>query len=54
VKFKEVARKEIIQSCMPHVFKELYPTTRVVIDATEIFVETPELQMSFSTYKNHL
>ena len=50
-------RKEMIQSYMPCVFKELYPTTRVIIDATEIFVETPSLpefqQMAFSTYKNH-
>ena len=24
-------------------FKELYPSTRVIVDATEIFVETPAL-----------
>lgn len=44
----------MIQSYMPRVFKELYPTTRVIIDATEIFVETPALpelqQMTFSSY----
>ena len=42
---------------MPKSFKDLYPTTRVIIDATEIFVETPALpefqQMTFSTYNNH-
>jgi len=42
---------------MPKIFKDLYPSTRVIIDATEIFVETPALpefqQMTFSTYKNH-
>ena len=50
-------KKEIVQAYMPHVFKELYPSTRVIIDATEIFVETPSLlelqQMTFYTYKNH-
>ena len=41
---------------MPKGSKELYPTTRVIIDATEIYVETPALpelqQMTFSSYKN--
>ena len=40
-----------------HAFENLYPTTRVIINATEIFVETPSLpefqQMTFSSYKNH-
>ena len=39
-----------------YVFRELYPMTRVVLDATEIRVEKPSLsdiqQMTFSTYKN--
>ena len=42
---------------MPKGFKELYPTTRVIIDATEIYVEAPALpelqQMTFSSYKNN-
>ena len=42
---------------MPKIFKDLYPTTRVVIDDTEIFVEKPSLpnlkQMTFSNYKNN-
>ena len=42
---------------MPACFKQLYPTTRVIIDATEIFIETPSLpelqQMTYSSYKNH-
>ena len=41
---------------MPKSFKHLYPFTRVIIDATEIFIETPALselqQMTFSSYKN--
>ena len=42
---------------MPNSFKEKYPCTRVIIDATEIFVEHPSLpelhQLTFSNYKNH-
>ena len=42
---------------MPHVFKALYLTTRVIIDATEILVQQPALselqQLTFSNYKNH-
>lgn len=42
---------------MPKAFKELYPSTRVIIDATEIFVEKPSVpelqQVAFSSYKNH-
>ncbi len=37
---------------MPKQFKEQYPTTRVIIDATEIQPHLPELQqMTFSNYK---
>ena len=49
--------KEIIDTYMPQVFKSLYPTTRVIVDATEIYVEKPSLpdiqQMTFSSYKNN-
>ena len=42
---------------MPKCFKEKYPHTRVIIDATEIFVEQPAIpelqQLTFSSYKNH-
>lgn len=42
---------------MPQVFKDRYPTTRVIIDATEVFIQQPSLpelqQLTFSTYKNH-
>ena len=41
---------------MPDVFKARYPNTRVIIDATEIFVEQPALpelqELTFSSYKN--
>ncbi len=50
-------KREIVQAYMPNIFKQLYSMTRVIIDATEIFVETPSLpelqQMTFSSYKNH-
>lgn len=49
--------RDVVKSNMPKIFKDLYPTTRVVIDATEIFVEKPSLpnlqQMTFSNYKNN-
>ena len=60
LKLKELPlwpKRESVLSCMPACFKQLYPTTRVIIDATEIFVETPSLpelqQMTYSSYKNH-
>lgn len=41
---------------MPKCFKDKYPFTRVIIDATEVCVEQPALpelqQLTFSTYKN--
>ena len=49
--------KEYVQSYMPAVFKDQYPSTRVILDATEIYIEQPRLpelqQMTFSNYKNH-
>ena len=60
IKLKEIPmwpKQEPVHSCMPACFKQLYPTTRVIIDATEIFIETPSLperqQMTYSSYKNH-
>jgi hypothetical protein len=42
---------------MPESFKNSYPHTRVIIDCTELFIETPSQPRSqsatFSTYKNH-
>ena len=59
-KLKEIPiwpERDTVLSCMPECFKKLYPTTRVIIDATEIFIETPSLpelqQMTYSSYKNH-
>ena len=59
-KFKDVnlwpSRQEI-NNCMPQSFKISYPTTRCIIDATEIFIQMPSdpqaQQLTFSSYKNH-
>ena len=48
--------KEVVQANMPKSFREKYPRTRVIIDATEIYIDQPRLpdiqQMTFSNYKN--
>lgn len=42
---------------MPKVFKDSYSTTWCIIDATEIFIQTPSnpqaQQITYSSYKNH-
>ncbi len=49
--------KQLVQDTMPDVFKEKYPSTRVIIDCTEIRYEMPgSLLLNgelFSSYKNH-
>ena len=49
--------KEVIEGNMPESFRKMYPNTRVIIDATDIYVEKPSLkdvqQMMFSNYKNN-
>ena len=35
--------KEVVQANMPKAFKEKYPRTRVIIDATEIYIDQPRL-----------
>ena len=43
-------------SNMPQSFKSSYPTTRCIIDATEIYIQMPSdpqaQQLTFSSYKN--
>ena len=59
-KFKDInlwpSRQEI-NECMPQSFRTSYPTTRCIIDATEIFIQMPSdpqaQQLTFSSYKNH-
>ena len=60
LQFKQIPlrpSKAIVTSNMPRVFKNKYPSTRVIIDATEVYVEQPAIpelqQLTFSTYKNH-
>ena len=42
---------------MPNCFREMYPSTRVIIDCTELFVELPSSirpqSVTFSNYKHH-
>ena len=43
----------IIDYHMPCIFLDLYPSTRCIIDATEIFIQNPSAQqLTFSNYKN--
>ena len=48
--------KELVKLNMPKSFKTNYPSTRVILDATEIYIEQPHSrklqQMTFSNYKN--
>ena len=57
LQLKQIPPQEFVQAHMPKVFKQLYPTTRVIIDVTELYIQQsslPELQqLTFSSYKNH-
>ena len=48
--------RKMVNAHMPKCFKDTYPSTRVVLDATEIRIQKPTLsefqQMTFSNYKN--
>ena len=48
---------KVIDKAMPNSFIDTYPTTRVIIDATEIFIEMPSSVRSqsetYSAYKHH-
>ena len=46
----------VVQRHMPSQFRQKYPDTRVIIDCTEIFTETPSLPVQaavYSHYKHH-
>ena len=49
--------REVLQQNMPLVFKQLYPNCRVIIDCSEIFIETPSSfaarSKTYSNYKKH-
>ena len=60
VKFKEVPIWpcwQTVDKYMPASFQALYPTTRYIINATEIFIQMPlnptAQQLTYSSYKNH-
>ena len=45
---------EQVACTLPHAFKEKYPTTYIIIDASELFVETPtDLMLQSSTWSNY-
>ena len=50
--------RQVVSSTMPEDFKEKYPSTRVIIDCTEIQWEMPSSFVLnselFSSYKNHV
>ena len=49
--------RDIINEHFPKNFQKMFPTTRVILDATEIFIERPKncdaQKVTFSTYKHH-
>ena len=49
--------RNLVNETMPHDFKEKYPTTRVIIDCTEVCFEMPSSLLLnselFSSYKHH-
>ena len=53
----EYPKKEFIKENMPASFKKLFPSTRVIIDCSEIFVQVPRnvdaQKESYSSYKSH-
>ncbi len=60
MKFKEVPHwptRDSVNKLMPRCFREDYPTTRCIIDATEIFIQhlsSPIAQhLTFSSYKKY-
>ena len=57
IQFQKIPPRDFVNGHIPALFKEKYPTTRVIIDATEIFIQQPSLpelqQRTFSSYKNH-
>ncbi len=49
--------REVMQNNMPLVFQQLYPRCRIIIDCSEIFIETPSSvdarSKIYSNYKKH-
>ena len=60
VKFKDIniwPSREQINVFMPDTFQTMYPTTRCIVDATEIYIQMPTSpdtqQLTYSLYKSH-
>ena len=55
--FKEIdwsPTADQVAATLPHAFREKYPTTYVIIDASEIFIQSPsDLFMQSSTWSNY-
>ena len=51
------ASRQTIDDTMPKCFKESYPSTRVIVDCTELFIEKPSSlrsqSITYSSYKHH-
>jgi len=51
------APRQKIDETMPKCFKESYPSTRVIVDCTELFIEQPSSlrsqSITYSSYKHH-
>ena len=51
------ASKKYVERTIPKQFKEAYPTTRLILDCTELFIEMPTSaraqSSTFSNYKHH-
>lgn len=49
--------REIVDKFMPEEFKKRYPTTRIILDCTELFIENPSdfrvQSDTYSSYKSH-
>ncbi|KAM7294023.1 uncharacterized protein ISCGN_023570 [Ixodes scapularis] len=46
--------RQVVNEYMPECFSEVYPSTRVVLDCTEVFIETPsDFRMQSDTYSNY-
>ena len=44
-KFKEIpiwTNRSVVDCNMPLIFQDLYPSTRCIIDATEVFIQKPQ------------
>ena len=45
---------EQVKATLPHVFKEKYASTFIIIDGSEVFIEIPnDLQLQLSTWSNY-